>query len=334
MPLKKQILEDRGVLICKAAVVSPHYLVKYDNENNFKDISLEEFNNRTYEVGYFSRIIGPLEYEINGFQVFVASPLTFIMPTSNQQNCVDRLVHTANKILFDMFLGGIKTYAIRNSDIGAVEINSHGFYMLIEANASDCYLHNVKLQQKDYSTIDAGELYFRQTLTYDSVCKSIKDGKSVSSKFEISNDFLLNGFRYYDNREFSIAHVLFWSYLEALINWAWLDHARKLNLTKSKKFFSNKLLSSATKIGFLRLSGVIDERLYERIDNSRKKRNESMHYMQSLTKNDCKECIAAIRDLFCAYFPENKELFSTAFDQYLKEIHVPQPEEKKEFGYG
>lgn len=300
-----------------AAIISPVYILRYDDEPQESiDVELSDLNTNLYKIENYSRILGMLNFEVNSAPVLVATPLTFIFSLRHGQENV--AISEANKLAFFLFLGGINVEGIQRNDIGMCEINTNGYYMLLAPNKGERFRKNLSMQQRALSPIEIIEFYKAKVLTIEEISKAIEVGESIAKDFDVAYDFLLNGLALYKSENYLTSFIFLFTALESLVVWYWGLFISSKKLTKSKSFVTSKSLSIATRIEFLRFSGCINENLYERIDNSRRIRNNILHSMTNVNKNECKNCIRAIHEFMICTMPCHKKTFSICFSSYLK----------------
>jgi hypothetical protein len=180
------------------------------------------------------------------------------------------------------------------------------------------------MQQRALSPLEIIEFYNTKSLTIEEIDCAITAGEEIARDFDIAHDFLLNGLSLFTRQSYLTSFIFLFTALESLVIWHWNIFISSKKLTKSKAFINSKSVSVATKIEFFRLSGCIDENLYERIDNSRKIRNNILHSMTDVDYNDCKNCIRAIHEFMSYTIPQHKKSFDKIFLHYLKNNHKQQ----------
>lgn len=299
-----------------AATISPVYMLRYaDEPENFLTMSLEEINRRSYKIEFFSRILGFIDYEINSFRVMLGSPLTFIIPVPATDK--ETALELAKRLVFYLFLGGLDVIGIRENDIGVCEVNKHGYYMLLEPHQEGRFKKNLDMQQRCSSPLDIIEYFPSNVITFEYIIKILETGKILASKFSIAHDFLLEGLRFFKEKEYTPSFIFLFTALESTISSYWIIFIKDRKLRKSKKVLTNKSLPLSIKIEFLRLSNIISEDVYEVIDNARKKRNDVIHSTSVLCAADCKNCIRALEGFLTSILPDDKKYLNRAFSRYL-----------------
>lgn len=314
---------EQNHFIGLAATISPLYILRYDEEPlDFIKTELHDLNSNSYKIENYSRILGMLKHKVNSAPVLVATPLTFIfcLPHGQEKTAITE----TNRLVFFLFLGGINVEGVERCDIGMCEINSLGYYLLLEPNKGERFRKNLFMQQRALSPIEIIEFYDAKSLTIEEINCAITTGEEIARDFEIAHDFLLNGLSLFTRQSYLTSFIFLFTALESLVIWHWDVFISSKKLTKSKAFINSKSVSVATKIEFFRLSGYIDENLYERIDNSRKIRNNILHSMTDVDYNDCKNCIRAIYEFMSCTIPQHKKSFNKIFSHYLKNSHKPQ----------
>ncbi|MCP2080844.1 UNVERIFIED_ORG: hypothetical protein J2W74_002030 [Methylorubrum zatmanii] len=267
------------------AVSSPLTAITLDENDKF-ELSLEDINSLSYDRLKLCRStmtvdggLGVLGGDATKAGVIVSFTGAMLFPLFKG---VDRafVLSSANKVIFEMLLGGIPFDAISPDDIGFGEIYGTGYFMLTGGAEGANYNFLMSLQQVTISNYEAIKLYKLRSYTKTEIAAAIEKGTSYAKCLsEINPSLFLDGLTHLRRRQLPSALIFIWSTAEFLLSRIWQDRIipQGTGITGRKRFVESNQWQAAHRAEVLFQIGIIDEQIYNKLNIARSARNTLAH---------------------------------------------------------
>lgn len=259
----------------------PYSAIVNDSKKQIS-FSLEQINENSYAGIQLSEVVGILPLEINeGLDALISYDGAIAIPQCNAFSTRSEGIAKLNEILCSLLLGGIHAEVLHSHElvIGSLHEKTNLF-------AYAPSLHN-RLRLNCASVTERLEpLIFPRVLSFKNVKKSFFEGqKIIKSIPQFSPFFLLNGYTSLINQNNSDALNNLWIVVEQLTEILWINQYSKNRDSYSPRVnkrhhqlqnnIDNNIISSKHEL--LKLSQVINNIIYKKLNRVRKVRNNLAH---------------------------------------------------------
>lgn len=250
-----------------------------------------------------------------GFQVVARQDGLLAITNESKMEVLEML----NEIMGVALILRLPCYAIRESEIGEITINSDTLAM----NVSTMSLVSDRTRQVSLW----GEDYYRSMLTPTTFLLSKEDmiellnrAERIIRDVEIKKSllFLLESYTHLQSSEYPQCFVMGWTVVERYIASSWQDFLKNKSIggKRRQKLRQGSLWTTDDILESLNLAGAIDDQRYSSLMSLKDKRNKILHRGETATKDDADQC-----------FKVALELIEHSV-QRLGELHIIKPQRR------
>lgn len=258
------------------------YSAIVSNSKKQINFSLEQINENSYNGRQLSEVVGILPLEMNeGLDALVSYDGAIAIPQCNAFSTRFEGISKLNEILCSLLLGGIHAEVLHSHElvIGTLHEKTNLF-------AYTPSLHT-QLRENWASITELFEpLMCPRVLSVDNLKKSFSEGLEIIRSIpKFSPFFLFNGYTSLTNQNNSDALNNLWIVVEQLTEILWINQylrnsncyppnvKKRHNQLQSK--IDNNIISAKHEL--LKLSAIIQNKIYQKLNRVRKARNDLAH---------------------------------------------------------
>lgn len=259
----------------------PYSAIVSDSKKQL-NFSLEQINENSYDGMQLSEVVGILPLEIDeGLVALVSYDGAIAIPQCNAFSTRSEGIAKLNEILCSLLLGGIHAEVLHSHElvIGSLHKKTNLF-----ANTPSFH---TQLRSNWASITELLEpLMYPRVLSVDNLKKAFSEGQEIIRSIpQFSPFFLLNGYTSLTNQNNSDALNNLWIVVEQLTEILWLNQYSRNSSSYSPnvnkrhdqlKFkIDNNIISAKHEL--LKLSEIIKNKIYQKLNRVRRARNDLAH---------------------------------------------------------
>lgn len=249
--------------------------------------TLNEINTLSYDYVKLNRNSTNVDIGIRPFSLIIGFDGSLILPYMPPYNKKETAVNLFNRFLGELLLGGIFSEAVIPDNVSFGHMIVEGYnYIDGGFNGLISNFHQ-SIRLREVSNLDAIKLLEPITITSEELTNCYVKGHNIFSRLNhMSPNILLEGVSNYVSSNWAQSLILLWTAIEQLINQIWEEKVISLDISKKRREFLSdfRTWTSAAKIETLLLTGCINKETYEKLNTSRKTRNDFMHRTDNIRK--------------------------------------------------
>ena len=241
---------------------------------------------------YFPAPVKILHTSFNGVKIIVYSDGFIGIVTENKEQAI-RIVNT---IFGVSLISGINCFAANESEIAYIKIDPNSFEIHTKSMKSSSLRGHLLI---GFGPSDI-RYYHREIIKEEVIKELIKKAEKISKYEDLSQQliFLLAGYTYYANSEYSQSFIINWIIVEKYLFKLWKNLLAEKGLTgkRKKKLIDSILWGTDYILETLNLNGNIDKETYDLIMDLKKKRNKFIHEGQLMDQSSSEKLLNFCRD--------------------------------------